>query len=246
MIEDLGRLSAPPAYQLVSQELRKLILSGSLRPGDPFPSEITLAERLGVNRSTVREGIRQLEADGLVSREGRKRLHVSVPEAAQIAPRTTDALILSAITLGELWEVSRVLEPLAARIAASHRTEAHLAALHDNNARMSAIVENGRLTGETDLAFHGLVALAAGNTALLMAREPVGQLLYPAFEQIEPQLPQAGRRQLEAHVQIVAGIERGDGDHAETWARKHIEDLRRGWELARLPLDTRVTAQDRG
>ena len=246
MIDDLGRLSAPPAYQLVSQELRKLILSGSLRPGDPFPSEITLAERLGVNRSTVREGIRQLEADGLVSREGRKRLHVSVPEAAQIAPRTTDALILSAVTLGELWEVCHVLEPLAARIAATRRTEAHLAELHANNAQMASMVENGRLTGETDLAFHGLVALAAGNSALLMAREPVGRLLYPAFEQIEPQLPQAGKRQLEAHIQVVVGIERGDAAHAEEWARKHIQDLRRGWDLAGLTLDTRVAARDLG
>ncbi|MCF1707937.1 FCD domain-containing protein [Tabrizicola sp. J26] len=246
MIEDLGRLSAPPAYQLVSQELRKLILSGGLKPGDPFPSEIALAERLGVNRSTVREGIRQLEADGLVSREGRKRLYVSVPEAAQIAPRTTDALILSAVTFGELWEVSRVLEPLSARLAAAKRSEEQVAALRANLEEMRPEVELGKLTGETDLAFHALVAAAAGNSALLMAREPVGQLLYPAFEQFEAQLPQAGKRQLKAHSEIVSGIERGDGAHAEMWMARHIDDLKRGWELAKLPMDRRISPIPRG
>jgi GntR family transcriptional regulator, transcriptional repressor for pyruvate dehydrogenase complex len=241
MIEDLGRLSAPPAYQLVSQELRKLILSGGLKPGDPFPSEVALAERLGVNRSTVREGIRQLEADGLVSREGRKRLYVSVPEAAQIAPRTTDALILSAVTFGELWEISRVLEPLSARLAAERRSDEQIAALRANIETMRPEVELGKLTGRTDMAFHGLIAAAADNSALLMAREPMGQLLYPAFEQFEALLPQAGQRQLVAHIEIVTGIERRDSAHAELWMSRHIDDLKRGWQIARLPMDRRIS-----
>jgi GntR family transcriptional repressor for pyruvate dehydrogenase complex len=241
MIEDLGRLSAPPAYQLVSQELRRLILSGGLKLGDPFPSEHALAERLGVNRSTVREGIRQLEADGLVSREGRKRLYVSVPELAQISPRTTDALILSEVTFGDLWEVSRELEPLAARLAAERRNDDQISALKLNLEVMRPEVALGRLTGKTDLAFHGLVAAAAGNAALLMARESVGQLLYPAFEEFEAQLPQAGIRQLHAHTEIIAGIERRDGAYAEMWMARHIDDLKRGWQLVKLPMGKRIS-----
>ena len=241
MIEDIGKLLAPPAYQLVSQELRKLIMAGMLRPGDPFPSEIALAERFGVNRSTVREGIRQLEADGLVSREGRKRLYVSIPDPLQMAPRTTDALIMSAVTFGELWEVSRVLEPLSARLAAVKRTESDIAKINANLERTRILVAAGETTGEADLEFHGLVAIAGCNSALLMLREPMGQLLYPAFEQIEPQLPQAGARQLKAHSEIAKGIETGDPGHAELWAIKHIEDLRRGWELAKLPFDRKIS-----
>lgn len=246
MIEDLGRLSAPPAYQLVSKELRKLILSGSLKAGQPFPSEISLAERLGVNRSTVREGIRQLEADGLVSREGRKRLYVAVPDPSQTGPRTTDVLLLSDVTFGELWQVCRVLEPLAARLAAEKRSDAHVVALQASVAQIGDEVAGKRLTGETDLAFHGLVAAAAANSALLMCRAPVGQLLYPAFEQIEPQLPQAGKRQLEAHAQIVDGIARGDAAHAELWMARHIDDLRRGWEVAKLPMDRKISLHQKG
>jgi GntR family transcriptional repressor for pyruvate dehydrogenase complex len=99
----------------------------------------------------------------------------------------------------------------------------------------------GRLTGKTDLAFHGLVAAAAGNAALLMARESVGQLLYPAVEEFEAQLPQAGTRQLHAHTEIVAGIERRDPAHAQMWMARHIDDLKRGWQLAKLPMDKRIS-----
>lgn len=243
MIQDLVRLSAPPAYQLVSQELRKLILSGGLKPGDPFPSELSLAGRLGVNRSTVREGIRQLEADGLVSREGRKRLYVAAPDPSQVMPRTTDTLLMSDVTFGDLWEVCRVLEPLSARLAAERRSDAQVVALLANVDQMRDDVAAKRLTGETDLAFHGMVAAAAGNAALLMSRGAVGQLLYPTFDQIESQLPQSGKRQLQAHSEIVAGIARGDAAHAELWMARHIDDLRRGWQVANLPMDFKITVQ---
>jgi len=59
------KLNVPSAYQVVSRELRRMILSGALKTGDQLPTEALLAKQFGVNRSTVREGIRQLENDGL-------------------------------------------------------------------------------------------------------------------------------------------------------------------------------------
>ena len=67
------KLNVLSAYQVVSRELRRMIMSGALKAGHQLPTELQLAKQLGVNRSTVREGIRQLENEGLVRREGRKR-----------------------------------------------------------------------------------------------------------------------------------------------------------------------------
>ena len=237
---NIEKLSVPPAYQVVSNELRRYILSGSLSPGDPLPSEVDLASRFGVNRSTVREGIRQLESDGLVRREGRKRLIVTIPDHADLTPRTTRALVMRAVTFGELWDVSRVLEPLASKLAAENITEAELAVLKRNLEATRHTVENGESPGILDLEFHTLLSEAAHNHALLLSREPVGRLLYPAFEQIQPQLPQAASRLIKAHGEIVDALERRDAQHAETWAAKHIEDLKRGWMMAKLPLDNQI------
>ena len=237
---NIEKLSVPPAYQVVSNELRRYILSGSLSPGDPLPSEVDLASRFGVNRSTVREGIRQLESDGLVRREGRKRLIATIPDHADLTPRTTRALVMRAVTFGELWDVSRVLEPLAAKLAAENITEAELAILKRNLEATRHTVEKGESPGILDLEFHTLLSEAAHNHALLLSREPVGRLLYPAFEQIQPQLPQAASRLIKAHGEIVDALERRDAQHAETWAAKHIEDLKRGWMMAKLPLDSPI------
>lgn len=237
---DIEKLSAPPAYQVVSSEMRRHIMSGALQPGDPLPSEIELATRFGVNRSTVREGIRQLESDGLVRREGRKRLLVTIPGHAELTPRTTRALLMRSVTFGELWEVSRVLEPLAAQLAASNASEAEIAALDSNLERTIHAVDNGRSPGVMDLEFHTMVCETSHNQALLLSREPVGQLLYPAFEAIQPQLPQASGRLIAAHKEIVSGIRRRDGAHAHLWAAKHIEDLKRGWLMANLAMTDQI------
>ena len=61
---EIAKLKITPAYQVVSEELQKLIVGGLLKPGEQLPSETELASQFGVNRSTVREGIRQLESEG--------------------------------------------------------------------------------------------------------------------------------------------------------------------------------------
>lgn len=238
----LDKLKLIPAYQVVSGELERLITSGVLRPGDPMPSEFELAGNFGVNRSTVREGIRQLETEGLVRREGRKRLVVARPFNADLTPRTTRALIMHEVTFRELWTVAHVLEPLAAALAAQQASEPEIAALRANLRNTEAAVACGESPAELDTAFHAMIAAAARNRALLLSREPTGVLLYPAFEAILPHLPQAPARLLEAHQRQVDAIAACDSGQAELWARKHILDFRRGWELVGIDLDMPVSA----
>ncbi|MFG1317275.1 FadR/GntR family transcriptional regulator [Xanthobacter autotrophicus] len=238
---DIERLRLPPAYQAVSLELQRRILSGALKPGEALPSETELAERFGVNRSTVREGIRQLESEGLVRRESRKRLLVAVPNTTDLAQRHTRNLVMHEVTFRELWDVANVLEPLAAELAAVNLSEGDLKALGENIKQTAAAIQRGESPGELDLEFHNMISAGAGNRALLLAREPIGLLLYPAFELIRPDLPQAAGRLLEAHKKIYAALKRRDAEGARTWSAKHIADLRRGWELLKRDFDTKVS-----
>jgi GntR family transcriptional regulator, transcriptional repressor for pyruvate dehydrogenase complex len=231
------KLNVLSAYQVVSRELRRMILNGELKEGDQLPTEAELADQFGVNRSTVREGIRQLENEGLVSREGRKRLTVSVPGSAKLAPQATRALVMRQVTFRELWEVALVLEPACASLCAQHHGDEIKAAFESNLARTRAELIDVHRCTELDTEFHSLVAEGARNKALLLSREAVGLLLYPAFEILSPLLPQAVGRMLEAHSRIAHAIVAGYASDAETWMRKHIVDFRRGWEMARLSLD---------
>ena len=131
---EIAKLKIPPAYQVVSKELQRLIVDGRLKPGEQLPSETELATRFGVNRSTIREGIRQLESEGLLRREGRKRLVIAIPGQEDISPRMERALLMHDVKFKELWEVARVLEPLAASLAAARITDAQIDALEDMTA----------------------------------------------------------------------------------------------------------------
>ncbi len=234
------QLHVEHAYRQVSAELEAQILDGTLRPGDQLPGEVEMAAMFGVNRSTVREGIRRLESEGLVRRVSPRRLEVSLPRAKDLASRHTRALRLMEITFLELWNVAIATEPLAAELAARAASEANIAALLENQQRMIAVVDAGASPVELDTAFHTLVADCTGNRALTLAREPIAVLLFSGLEVLVPHLPQAPHRQIVAHQKVIDAIRAGDPDTAREWMRRHLEDFRRGFELAKLPLDAPI------
>ncbi|PHP67780.1 transcriptional regulator [Zhengella mangrovi] len=229
---EIAKLKIAPAYQVVSEELQKLIVGGQLKPGEQLPSETELATQFGVNRSTVREGIRQLESEGLLRREGRKRLLITVPTGQDISPRLERALLLNDVRFSDLWEVARVLEPLSVSLLAGKITGEQLDALDANIEAMAKAVAAKKPADKLDTEFHTMLASFTGNRALVLAREPIGQLLFRPYVEIGRQLKQAPLRNLEAHRAIVKALRGGDGDEAVAWMERHLEDLHRGWLMA--------------
>lgn len=231
-----NRVVVEPAYKAVSAAIERAILDGSLAPGAALPTEQELAERFGVHRSTVREAIRQVEQEGLLQRREGRRLFVVLPGVQELAPRAARALLLQRTTFRELWELSLLLEPPAARLAARQRDDGDLAALQDNLASATRGDGDDPTQVQLDVEFHALVGRATHNHALMLAREPIGLLYRPTLTPIFERLPQARQRNLEAHRHIVAAIGRGDAEAAATWTHKHMVDFHRGFTLAGLDM----------
>ena len=126
---EFARIERTPAYRLVYDAIEREIMTGRLQVGNPLPAEMQLAEQFGVNRSTVREGIRLLEQSGLVERDGGKRPRISAPHYVELASSASRALILHAVTFRELWEASMLIEPATAEMAARNIKDADLAEL---------------------------------------------------------------------------------------------------------------------
>lgn len=247
------RMRIAPAYKAVSAEIERIILSGALEPGAPLPTEQELAQQFGVNRSTLREAIRQVEQEGLVERREGRRLFVALPGLTDFAPRAMRALVLQQATFHELWQVAVVLEPLAAQLAAHAAREDDLQALAANLARMEvlakqALQDNAEARArrqsaliELDVQFHALVARAGRNRALMLAREPVSLLYSATLARMQEQLPQMHARNLVAHRHIVEALRQHDAERAEHWMRKHIVDFQRGFMLAQLDMHVPVS-----
>ena len=241
------RMRIAPAYKAVSAEIERIIVSGELEPGAPLPTEQELAQQFGVNRSTLREAIRQVEQEGLVERREGRRLFVAMPGLTDFAPRAIRSLVLQQATFHELWEVAVVLEPLATRLAAQAARSEDLDALGSNLARMEALASgapddaaNAALI-DLDVEFHTMVARASRNRALMLAREPVSLLYSTTLAKMQVALPQMQARNSAAHREILQALQKGDADGAEQWMRKHIIDFQRGFVLAQLDMHVPIS-----
>ncbi|MBN9524644.1 MAG: FadR family transcriptional regulator [Alphaproteobacteria bacterium] len=229
-------LAMAPAYQQIFDAIEHQIVSGGLAPGDLLPSELDLARQFGVNRSTVREGIRLLEHSGFVARGG-KRLTVTLPHYMDLASRASRALAMQQVTFRELWETSMALEPVAAAAAAIHIDDDGLAALAGNIARMEQAIEDIDEVVRLDMEFHEIVAQNAGNRALALAREPIGLLFLPAGRIILPRLKTQARI-LAAHKAIYALLAARDAEGARSWMTRHMADFKRGYERTGVDMNT--------
>lgn len=183
--------------------------SGRLKPGDRLV-EVEIAERLGVSRTPVREAIRQLESDGLVSH---------LPRVGAVI-RTLDFAAIA-----ELYEMRAILEGTAARFAARAVSEIEIAELEAINDEMRATSET-RALFELNRQFHAMLLNAARNRFLVRAADAVHKTLLI----VGPSTLQESSRAAEAvqeHETVIRALRAGDGSTAEAAMRLHIAGAHR-------------------
>lgn len=238
--ERFDRIEVASACQLVVDAIEREIMSGRMRPDDSVGTEAALCAQFGVNRSTVREAIRVLEQGGLVRRGPDRRLYASLPRYSGLSSRISRALILHEVTFRELWSTARVLERASAEQAAEHADPAIIAQLEANQAQArEALADPARLS-ELDSQFHKLMAKAARNRVLELAREPAGLLFFPTTEMICRRVPEGAGRLVAAHQHLIDAVKARDPDTAALWMTRHVDDWRKGFERAGRDLDEPV------
>jgi len=192
-----------PPRNHVAERVRALLAEEEVRPGDRLPPERELAARLGVSRSSLREGLRRLTDLGIIeSRQG---------SGTYLAP----------LDLGDLFEVRLRLEPLAARLAAERRGEQDLARLADALAEMRGALADAQLFGEADVRAHAAVVDASGSLPVRVLFSAIADLLRHsrATTAANADLRDNAIREVEA---VVDAIRAGDGDAAEAAMRDHL------------------------
>lgn len=216
----------------VARQVRGLIASGELRQGERLPSERELAERLGVGRPAVREALRELKAQGLITPgRGRQGTHVAVPatetdtrpESSVVPASSTQGNLSAAERIAHLMELRTAIESQAAALAVRRADLTHLQAL------AAAIPSGDGLAAADDSRFHQALAAASRNPLLQAAVEELVRRLH---EQAAVDLPslyaQPYRVLIRAqHVAIVEAVRSGDEDVARRAVRNHLDYVAR-------------------
>lgn len=153
-----------PLRDVVFKTLRRGILTGELKPGERL-MEIHLANRLGVSRTPIREAIRKLELEGLVTMVPRRGA-----EVANITEKN----------LKDVLEVRQALESLAIELACDRITNEEKDGLKANLDQVESAVRTGD-TGaiaSADVAFHDAIVEASGNARLVQLVSNLGEQMY--------------------------------------------------------------------
>lgn len=221
-------LSREPLSLQVARALRDLILSGALPAGEPLPSEKELGEQLGVGRSTVREALRVVQAQGLISggEQVSTRRPLVTPEGAgdSAASALETALAAACVPLAELVALRVLLEQEVMRLAA--RGKVDLGEAEQAVAEMRAAGDDVERFHLADVNFHAALARCAGNSAFTLVmnvlRDAQAAHLRSALEaEAEPAAVQA--RILAEHVEILEALRRAEPERAAALVRAHIE-----------------------
>jgi GntR family transcriptional regulator, transcriptional repressor for pyruvate dehydrogenase complex len=211
MMPQLPRTSLP---EQVFRSLVADVVSGLYAPGERLPAQRALAEELGVNLASVREGVKRLEQLGLVEtrhgdgmrvRDWRARGGLDVLIHAVASAGALDASLMR-----EVFEARRLLLAEASALAAERRTEAEaalLARLADELRRES---DDATAQG-LDLAFMTTVIGAARNLVLALIANSIRDVYLQRLDLFRPIVERAGELRYDA---VAAAIEARDGDTA--------------------------------
>lgn len=216
-----SRIERRKIYEELADRLIEQIRSGSLKPGDPLPTERELAGSYGVGRSSVREALRILESKGLIQSIGSGTFVVA--EYGNPLNHSLDLLLsLHATDLLELFEVRKILEVECATLAAIRRSAGDLAAMATAIDEMDAGLADQRRYIEADLQFHLTVASASGNRMALHMMQAIRGLLQDALASIYF-IPGSPQRSIAQHRLILSAIAKGDADAARQHMLEHLQ-----------------------
>jgi len=193
--------------------LREAILSGRLPQGERLV-EARIADQLGVSRGPVREAIRTLRSEGLVS--------VQPHMGASVIRLTTDEI-------GHVYEIRCAIEAQAARKVAARGNPADLAELRHAFTRLVAAAERGDRAGfaRLDLAFHETVCRLSANPRLLAIFQSLTALVRPLqreeHERFYPNLADLARE----HEQLLDALASADVELARRAFEEHVDQAQR-------------------
>jgi GntR family transcriptional regulator, transcriptional repressor for pyruvate dehydrogenase complex len=222
-----------PVYLQVAEQLRSAILAGRFAPGEPLPTERELTREFGVSRTSVREALRALEAQGFVAPGPASSRTVVGPGLSDALREAVGNLLrLQQIPVSDLVDFRVTIETAAVMRAAVAQPADALA---EAQAAHEAMCEPG-LAAEAfeaaDVRFHVALARASGNEALhlvmLAVRDAIARYLLDRMRRRRDLA--AGLEQLcREHAAVLDAVRAGDGKAAAARVRAHIEGFATAW-----------------
>lgn len=220
----------PKAGELVAGDLRRRIITGALKTGDPLPNESELMEEFGVSRPTLREAFRILESESIITvlRGARGGARVLEPDGSVAARYTGLLLQYQGTPLLDVYRARTELEVSAVGMIGARRRKSSLADLEEMIREGGALVDDEAAFAEYSVGFHLCVVDSTGNTTLGVLANILFQIIEAHNAIFIASHPRgyeltANRNAQRAYVKLVKLLREGDTDGAQRHWRRHLE-----------------------
>jgi len=225
MLDNLEPINIEKPVDKIIYQLRSLISSGELKPGDKLPPERKLADHLGVGRLQVRDAIRKLEFYGIVKTLPQSGTIVAGLGIAALEGLITDVLKIEQSDFKSLVETRVLLEKQSAYYAAIRRTDEDVIAISNALEAYQEKINAGMNAVEEDLKFHLQIAEASKNSVLKSLMAIITPDIVNSFISLEVCTDRNIMKPFDEHKQILKCIINKEPEAASQAMGNHLQDV---------------------
>lgn len=227
------RVRAPKIAELVAKELRGQIIRGELQAGQALPGEIALMAHFNISRQTLREALRVLESESLLTItrgvNGGPRVRAPDPD---IAARYFGLILqYQGASLADLFDARQLIEPPAARFVTLRNRAKAPKVLRAIIEEEEALLADDKAFTHATIRFHETLVELADNKTLLLMLHTINGVLERHISLVTMMASQSGdttrdkRLGLKAQHKLVNLIEAGDAQAAEAFWQRNLETI---------------------
>ena len=228
-------VNSPKITDLIFEQIREAILTGSVKPSDQLPPERELVKRFKASRIAVREALKSLEAAGLVVIKPGSGVFVAEADSKTMSDSLYSILRIQNTSVNEVTEARLIFEPQVARLAAEMITDEDLAKLKTNIEKTAALLKSGSPVVAENIEFHTLIAEATHNTVIGLTMKTMLDVAYEMTSVTTETVAQrikVSRHSLTHHKEILKALQERDPQKVYELIYEHVIRIQRGLKKA--------------
>lgn len=210
---------------VIIHQIRDLISSGKLKPGDKLPSERLLSERIGLGRTYVREAIKKLEFYGILNTLPQSGTVVAGIGITALEGLISNILKIEPSDFASLVETRVILGVEAARLAALRRTDADLVRIQEALEEFNKVALTGKAGVEEDFMFHMKVIEASYNPVIKSLLMLIVPQIIEYYNKLDICTQGESMKAYEEHLDIYKAIEARDDTLVSEIMNNHFVNI---------------------
>lgn len=210
-------------FEEVSIRIKKLIIEGTLGPGDKLPPEGELAKQFNVGRQTIREALRILELSGFITVQKGFGGGVIVKDSisSKITNLLFDAFQMEKISIEEFVIARLAIEKDIMNEVIAHVEEEDIEKLQENILKAKKMISDGKHATDLNFDFHSLLAKASKNNVFIIVERAINAIHYNLRSKSNIDL-KTSKKAVQDHERILDAVTNKNREGSIRLVEKHI------------------------